>query len=83
MINLNKNELQALKFIDKHSNSITDYQMNRFLITKMDPDDLQTTRTRIRQLNLAELFEFEGHYYWRITTEGIDEMDRQGIKRQE
>ena len=79
MIHLNRNELQALKFINKHSDNITDYQLNRFLITKMDPDDLQTTRTRIRQLNLAELFEFEGYYYWRITAEGIIEVDRQGI----
>lgn len=82
MIILNKNELQALKFIDNYSGNITDYQLNRFLVTKMDPDDLLITRTRIRQLNLAELFEFEGHHYWRVMTEWIDVVD-QDVKRRE
>ena len=74
MINLNKNERRALKHIYKRNGNVTDYQLSRYLISKMDPNEVQTTLVRIRQLNLAEIVKDDGFSYWKITPSGVNEL---------
>ncbi|GAB4558744.1 MAG: hypothetical protein Tsb0020_03980 [Haliangiales bacterium] len=67
-------EHDILAHILSHDGKLTDYQLSRYLLSRMDPGILQQSLVRIRELGLAELHPDANTARWRVTDKGRQEL---------